>query len=128
MTDPEEPRTGIEWAGLPSPEVLRAALGVGLGALLSLAGGLALGEFPFEGPMPWLAGVLFGLVVGELVVEVGRRRTLGVAVVTGVVSALGLLLAGWIAAGAGTYPPLALASAGIGFVAATARVWDRRGT
>ena len=51
-----------------------------------------------------MAGALFGLVVAEIVVEVGRRRTVGVAVVAGLEAAGGLVWAGWISAGEGLEP------------------------
>lgn len=102
-TDPP-PRSGVDWGGLPSPELLRAGIALVLGALAATLGAFMLGEYQFNGSMPYVAGALFGLVVGELVVEVGRRRGRFVGLIAGLECAGGLLWAGWISAGEGLSP------------------------
>jgi hypothetical protein len=76
-----------------------AALVVSLGACA--IGALILGEYEFSGAMPYAAGVLFGLVIAELVLEVGALRSwlVGVVSAAGVAGALGW--AAWISSGEG---------------------------
>jgi hypothetical protein len=97
-----------------------------LGALVAAVGALILGEYQFEGLLPFGAGALFGLVVAEVVVEVGRRRTAPVAIVAGLSAAAGLVWAGWISAGSGLspIPSGAWLAAVVGFVAAVLRTID----
>jgi hypothetical protein len=125
MADPEgaDEGAGIEWGGLPSPALVRAALGLVLGIAVAALGAKLLGEYQFEGAMPYGAGLLFGLVIGELVVEVGRNRSAFVAFVAGAASAGGLLWAGYIASGNGLEPLKTgvWIAAAIGFVAAAGR-------
>jgi hypothetical protein len=124
---PDE-RPGIEWGGLPSPELLRVGVALVLGALVAVIGALILGEYQFEGLLPFGAGALFGLVVAEVVVEVGRRRTVLVAIVAGLSAGVGLVWAGWISAGSGLspIPSGAWLAAGVGFAAAVLRTIDLR--
>ena len=101
-----EPSGGerFEWSGLPSPELVRATFALLLAAAAAVLGAFILGEYQFEGWLPVGAGALFGLVVAEVAVEVGRRRTAGVGLTCGALAAAGLLLAGWISAGEGLEP------------------------
>lgn len=114
----------MDWYGLPSPEVVRAAVGLGLAAAVSVLGAFILGEYQFEGFLPLGAGVLFGLVVAEVAVEVGRRRTVPVAVLCAAFAAAGLVWAGWISAGEGLQPIPggAWLAAAVGAAAAALRV------
>ena len=119
-----EPEGSIDWVGLPSPAVVRAAFGLLLAAAVAVLGAFVLGEYEFDGWMPLGAGVLFGIVVGEASVEVGRRRTVPVALACAGLAAGGLLWAGWIAAGEGLapIPGGAWLAAGVGAAAAALRV------
>jgi hypothetical protein len=74
------------------------------------------------------AGLLLGAVVAEVVDEVGRRRTVPVAVATAVSVAGGLLWARWISAGEGPepIPGGAELAATAGSVIAGARTFDWR--
>ena len=94
----------LEWGGLPSPALLRAGIGLVAGALASVLGAFVLGEYQFEGYLPPTAGALFGVVVAELVLEVGRRRSVVVGAAAGLEAAAGLVWAGWISAGEGLAP------------------------
>jgi hypothetical protein len=118
----------LTWGGLPSPAILRAGIGLLLGAVASILGAFILGEYQFEGYVPVVGGLLFGLVVAEIVVEVGRRRTLVVGALAGLEAAGGLVWAGWISGGEGLgpIPSGAWLAAGLAVVAAVARTWDRR--
>lgn len=123
MTQPS-PDDRVEWSGLPSPALVRATAGLVVAAVVAALGGLILGEYQFEGWLPVVAGVLFGLVVAEVAVGVGRRRTWPVGAACGLLAAGGLLWAGWISAGEGLgpIPGGAWLAAGIALGASTARV------
>jgi hypothetical protein len=99
-------------------------------ALASALGGLVLGEYQFEGLMPFGAGLLFGLVVGELVVSVARSRGPILAVVSSALVVGGLGWAAWISSGEGLrpFPTLAWVSMAIGAVSTATRIgeWRRR--
>jgi len=87
-------------------------------------GALILGEYEFSGALPFVAGVLFGLVVGEVVVTVGRRRTWPSAAVTAAVAFGGIAWAGWIDSSEGLEPVKGLVwvAATLAALAALARV------
>ena len=114
----------MDWYGLPSPEIVRAAVGLGLAAALTVLGAFILGEDQFNGFLPLGAGVLFGLVVAEVAVEVGRRRTVPIAVLCAALAAAGLVWAGWISASEGLQPVPggAWLAAAVGAAAAALRV------
>ena len=82
----------------------RAVLGLLIGAAAATLGALILGEYEFAGSLPWVAGPLFGLVVGEIVVEVGRSRHIGVALVAAGLAFAGTAWAGWIDSTQGIEP------------------------
>lgn len=73
----------------------RAASALVAAAALSFIGGVILGEYEFTGATPIAIGLIFGLVVSELVVELGKHRSPLVALLAAVVVAGGLALAGW---------------------------------
>lgn len=119
----------LDWFGLPSAAVVRVAAGLLVALLASVLGAFILGEYQFTGWLPVVAGVLFGLVVAELAVEIGRRRSLPVGLTCGLISAGALVWAGWISAGEGLEPIAggAWLAAALAFVTATARgVGSRR--
>jgi hypothetical protein len=82
----------------------RALLGLVLGAAVSALGALILGEYEFQGTLPWIAGPLFGLVIGEVVVSVGRTHHVAVAAVVAALSFAGIAWAGWIDSTQGVEP------------------------
>lgn len=100
----------------------RALLGLVLGAAAAALGALILGEYEFTGSLPWVAGPLFGLVVGEVVVEVGRSRHLAVAVLTAGLSFGGIAWAGWIDSTQGIEPIKRLVWVSAALAGATALV------
>lgn len=78
---------------------MRLALAGLAGLAVACLGALILGEYELAGSTPYVAGVLFGLVVAEAVVTVARRGGAGLAVFAGLASAAGMVWAAWIAAG-----------------------------
>lgn len=101
---------------------LRSALGLVVAALVAALGALILGEYEFDGTLPFVAGPLFGLVVGEVVVGVGRSRALPVAVLAGAIAAAGIAWAGWIDSSEGVEPVKGLVWVAAGLAAAVALV------
>ena len=82
----------------------RALLGLVLGGATAALGALILGEYEFTGTLPWLAGPLFGLVVGEVVVGVGKSRHPLVAALAAAMAFAGIAWAGWIDSTEGVEP------------------------
>jgi len=115
---------GFEWTGLPSPAAVRAAVGLLLAALVAALAAFVLGEYEFKELLPLGAGVLTGLIVAEVAVTVGRRRTVPVAIACAAFATAGLLRAGWISAGEGLapIPGGAWLAAALGALAAVLRV------
>ena len=101
----------------PSPLVTPRATGaLVVGAAASAIGALILGEYDFSGAMPYAAGLLFGLVIAEVVLELGRLRSWLVAGVAAACVAGALGWAAWISSGEGLrpYPLPAWAAMAIG--------------
>lgn len=101
---------------------LRAVVGILCAAGAAALGALVLGEYEFTGTLPFLAGPLFGLVVGEIVVGVGATRSMVAGFAAAALAFGGLAWAGWIDAGEGLEPVKGLAwvaaalAAGVAFV------------
>jgi hypothetical protein len=74
------------------------------GAAAATLGALILGEYEFTGSLPFVAGPLFGLAIGEIVVGVGRNRAVAIGVVAAVLAFGGIAWAGWIDANEGIEP------------------------
>ena len=100
----------------------RALLGLVLAAAAAALGALILGEYEFTGSLPWVAGPLFGLVVGEVAVGVGRSRHVGVAVVVAAFAFGGIAWAGWIDSTQGLEPVKRLVWVSAALAGATALV------
>lgn len=79
-------------------------LGLACAAFTAVLGALILGEYEFTGTLPYVAGPLFGLVLGEVVVGVGRTHTVVAAAITSVLGFAALVWAGWISSGEGLNP------------------------
>jgi len=82
----------------------RALLGLVLGAAVAALGALILGEYEFTGTLPWIAGPLFGLAIGEVIVGVGRVRHRAIAGLAASLSFAGIAWAGWIDSTQGVEP------------------------
>ena len=83
---------------------MRVPLAVLAGAVVASLGALILGEYEFVGLMPFVAGPLFGLAVGEAVTWAGGERGVVQAGVAASLAALGVVWAGWIDSGEGIDP------------------------
>jgi hypothetical protein len=100
--------------------VLRTVLGLVCGAAAAALGALILGEYEFSGSLPFIAGPMFGLVIGEIVVGVGRARSVVVAVLAGAMSFAGIAWAGWIDSSEGVEPVKGLVWVAAGLAAGAA--------
>ena len=98
----------------------RPIFGLLCAAAAAALGALMLGEYEFTGSLPYVAGPLFGLVIGEIVVGVGRSRAVLVGLVAGALAFGGLAWAGWIDSTQGLEPVKGLAWVAAGLGAATA--------
>lgn len=107
---------------------MRTVLGLVVGALVAVLGALILGEYEFDGALPWVAGPLFGLAIGEAVVAVGAARAQAVAAVTGLLGFSGIVWAGWIDSVEGVEPfkTDVWAAAALAALLGFARVWGLR--
>src|SRR4051794_35833657 len=98
-------------------------------ALACVVGALILGEYEFSGATPVGAGVLFGLVISEIVIEVGAMRAPVIALLTAAMVAGALAWAAWVSSGEGLrpFPTGAWVAMALGAVAAGARTggWRR---
>jgi hypothetical protein len=106
----------------------RAAGTLALAALASALGALILGEYDFSGLTPYVTALLFALVLGELVAEVGRLRSWVVAGASAALVALALGWAAWINSGSGLrpFPRAAWGAMVVGVVVVTWRTGPRR--
>jgi hypothetical protein len=86
------------------PAVVRTVCGLVCAALVAALGALILGEYEFTGTLPYVAGPLFGLAVGETVVAVGRSRATATAAIASLVALGGITWAGWIDSSEGVEP------------------------
>ena len=82
-----------------------------------------MGEYEQAGATPFIAGVLFGLAVGELVLTVAHRGTAVLAGGAALVSAGGLGWAAWISSGSGIAPVPGVAYVGVALGAVVAACW-----
>lgn len=82
----------------------RPLLAVVCAAAVAALGALVLGEYEFEGTLPLVAGPLFGLVVAEVAVGVGRSRSWAVGLAVAALAAAGIAWAGWIDSSYGLVP------------------------
>lgn len=82
----------------------RLVLALVAAAVSCLVGALILGEYEFEGLMPFGAGLLFGLVISEMVIEIGRRRNVVVGIVCAAMVAAALARAAYESSGEGLRP------------------------
>ena len=109
---------------------IRTILAILAGALTCALGALILGEYEFSGVTPIGAGVLFGLVISEIVLELGAPRHPVIGLVTAAMVAGALAWAGYVSSGRGLrpFPNGAWEAMAFGAVAAGARTgrWRAR--
>jgi hypothetical protein len=101
---------------------LRAVAGIVCGVAAAALGALILGEYEFRGTLPFVAGPLFGLVIGEVVVSIGRVRTVVAGAIASAAAFGGIVWAGWIDSSEGVEPVKALVWVAAPLAAATALV------
>ena len=97
----------------PSPSPSREVVSLIAGEAVAAIGALILGEYEFAGATPFIAGVLFGLAVAEMMITVAKAATVRMAAWAAVMGGGGILVAAWISSGRGIAP-----MPGMGFVAA----------
>jgi hypothetical protein len=111
---------------------MRCVLALLVAAGIAALGALILGEYSFTGVTPYVAAVLYALVVSEVVTSLARQRGPLVALATAVLIGTGLSWALWISTGRGVapVPTGGLVGIGLGAVAGAWRVngWRRRPT
>lgn len=74
-------------------------LALGAAGAAAVLGAVILGEYDLRGFTPLIAGLLFGLIVAEIVTAVGRRRDLAAAGSSAVAAAAGMAWAAWRSTG-----------------------------
>lgn len=99
---------------------MRHLLALAAGAVVAVVGGLIVGEYSFTGFTPYVAGVLFGLVVAEVVVAIARHESTALAAACAVLAAAGLAYAVWDDAGYGVRPVAVSAWLGVAVAALVA--------
>lgn len=102
------------------PMTWRALLALLLAGAAAALGALILGEYEFEGTLPYVAGPLLGLLLGEVVVGFGRSRAVLVGLVAAAEAAGGIAWAGWIDSSEGIEPVKALVWVAAALAAASA--------
>lgn len=102
----------------PILAVILAVLGAALAALI-------MAEYEFEGFTPWAAGVAVGVLVGEVVVALGRWTGPLAMAVSSAIAAGAVLWGGWLESDEGVEPYSALAFAAAAIAAAIA-AWTVR--
>ena len=102
----------------PVPAVLVAAVVAALGAVI-------LGEYELVGLRPVLAGVLFGVVVGEVLATLARRGDAYLLGAAALLAEAGLVWATWISTGRDLGLAAGTAWAGVVAGALAAPLWLR---
>jgi hypothetical protein len=102
---------------------VRAVVALAVAAIISVLGALILGEYDFDGFTSIVGGLVAGLVVSEVVLEIARTRCTVIGIATGLLVAGGLGSAAWISSGEGSrvFPAVAWLSMVVGGAAAAAR-------
>jgi hypothetical protein len=108
--------------------VLRTVSGLVCAAAVAALGALILGEYEFTGTLPYIAGPLFGLAIGEVTVAVGHTRSTAAAAAACLISMGGVTWAGWIDSSSGVeqFHSGVFAAAALAGVAAFLRTIDLR--
>lgn len=100
----------------------RVLLGLACGAAAAAIGAVFLGEYEFTGSLPFTAGPVFGLVIAEIVVAVGRRHDARVGIVAAALAFAGVAWAGWLDSSQGLEPVREMVWVAAGLAAVTALV------
>ena len=98
-----------------------------LGAVASASGAVILGEYQLEGATPIVAGVLFGLILSELVTAAAKSRGTALVAASAGLAAAGMLWGAWLSTGPDedwSYVP-GLAWVGVVLAPVAAVVWVR---
>lgn len=104
---------------------MRLLVALAVGGAVTAVGAVILGEYELDGLTPVIAGVLFGLVVAEIVSVVARRRDIVVGAASAALSAAGLVWAAWISSGEDWSFVPDMAWVGVALAAAAALLWLR---
>src|SRR5579864_1324161 len=78
---------------------MRTLLAVVAALAVAALGGAILGEYTLGGLLPLLAGALYGVVVGEVLLWVGRRPPVWATTAAAVAAAIGTAWSLWISSG-----------------------------
>src|SRR4051812_5788223 len=92
---------------------MRQLAAVAVGVAAAGAGALIAGEYAFTGVVPYIAGILMGLAIAEIVVAIARRATLVLGSVCALLAAASVAYAIWDDAGYGIRPIAGTAWAGV---------------
>ncbi|HEX2700365.1 MAG TPA: hypothetical protein VHM89_09220 [Acidimicrobiales bacterium] len=104
---------------------MRRLLALVAGAVAASAGALILGEYELTGFTPVVAGLLFGVIVAEVVMVAGKRQDTVAAAGCAAFAAAGMVWAAWISSGEDwSYVPGGVWF-GVALAAAAAAVWIR---
>jgi hypothetical protein len=106
---------------------VRRVLAVAVGALASALGALILGEYQLEGATAIVAGLLFGLILAELVTTVARSRDAAMAGASAALAVGGMVWGAWLSTGPDedwSFVP-DLAWVGVALAGAAALLWVR---
>jgi hypothetical protein len=107
---------------------MRQLLAVAAALAAGSLGALILGEYQLGGTTPFIAGALFGLVVGELVLAIAKPRVSAPAAAAAVIApGLGMVWAAWISAGRDWHYVPGGAWAGAALAPVAAALWLRSG-
>ena len=105
--------------------MIRRVLAIVATLLTGAVGALIVGEYDFHGLTPYVSGVLFGLVVAEVDLAIGRDTSVGSAAAVAVGAAGGLAWAAWISSGRGVAPVPAGAWLGVAIAGIVGFGWVR---
>src|SRR5437763_6773317 len=99
---------------------MRYAFALLAGAAVAALGGFIVGEYPFRGWTPFVAGLLFGLVVAEVMASIAAVPSVWLGAAAAACAAAGLAYAVWDDAGYGVRPVDTVAWFGVAFAAVVA--------
>ena len=97
------------------------------GAATAAAGAVILGEYELEGATPIVAGILFGLIVSEVVTAVARHRDVSAVATSAALAAVGMAWGAWLSTGPDedwSFVP-DMAWVGVALAAVAAVLWVR---